>query len=433
MPVRRPAKLLRISGIALLAALPLSASPTWKEAAPLLQRHCVECHHPGGPAPFSLLRYQEAAARSRTIAREVLARRMPPWRGRAADVHYMDERVLPPQERLLLQRWAQSGAPQGSRSTDITYTAPPAPPAADLTLPMQHAWTQPAASGDAYRCFVIPTQQSNARYINRFHFLPGNARLVHHAIFFADVRRQARALDAADPLPGYECFGTPGFLPARGIGGWSPGQAQLHLPPHTAVTLPAGSDIVLQLHYQSTGREERDASSLQLWFSEEKPQNVLYDIPLSSNAIDIAAGAARYIVRDEIEVPVAVNAWSIYPHAHLLARRIRGTALLPNGQTLTLLRIEDWNFRWQDAYRFRQPLRLPAGTRLRMEITYDNSAANPQNPSRPPQRVRYGPGVKDEMAGLHLSVTAVNAKDNSELDQLLWSRFMRLRQERSPR
>jgi hypothetical protein len=162
-----------------------------------------------------------------------------------------------------------------------------------------------------------------------------------------------------------------------------------------------------------------------LYFTDEKPRRHLLDVGLSSNRIDIPPGERAYRVTDHFTMPVDVDVLGIIPHAHYIGKDMLGYAVLPDGTRRTLIHISEWNFNWQDQYFYPTPIRLPAGTRVEMEFTYDNSAANPRNPHHPPERVRYGPGSSDEMAGLHLQVVPVRESDLEELSQALWGRMMR--------
>ena len=126
-----------------------------------------------------------------------------------------------------------------------------------------------------------------------------------------------------------------------------------------------------------------------------------------------------------LDQKVDVDAIDVIPHAHYVCKDMRGTAILPGGARRTLIHIPDWNFNWQEQYRYPTPVRLPAGTRLEMVFTYDNSEANPRNPNHPPRRVVYGAATTDEMAGLHLEVVPVRASDDEELGQALWGKMMR--------
>jgi hypothetical protein len=191
------------------------------------------------------------------------------------------------------------------------------------------------------------------------------------------------------------------------------------------VTIQKGAALVLQLHFHPTGRPETDQSAVGLYFTDTPPRTRVMDIPLGSRAIDIPPGERHYRVRDHFTLPVAVRAVGIIPHAHYICREMEGVAVLPDGSRRPLIRIRDWNFNWQEQYRYSQPVPLPAGTRLEMEFTYDNSEDNPRNPNSPPRRVTWGPGTTDEMAGLHVQVIPENSEDLPELGQALWGKFMR--------
>src|SRR5262249_27529966 len=151
-----------------------------------------------------------------------------------------------------------------------------------------------------------------------------------------------------------------------------------------------------------TGKPESDRERVALYFTGEKPRRHLLDVGLSSNRIDIPPGERAYKVTDHFTIPVAVDLFGIIPHAHYLCRDMLGYAVLPDRTRRTLIHIPAWNFDWQDQYRYPQPIRLPAGTEVFMEFTYDNSEGNVRNPNHPPKRTVYGPASTDEMAGLHL-------------------------------
>jgi hypothetical protein len=184
---------------------------------------------------------------------------------------------------------------------------------------------------------------------------------------------------------------------------------------------------VLQVHYHPTGKPEEDRTRVALYFTSEAPKRRAMDIPLGSNRIDIPPGEQAYKVTDHFTLPVDVDALAITPHAHYICKSMYAYAMLPDGTRRTLIRIPDWNFNWQQEYTYAQPLRLPEDTRIEMEFVYDNSEANPRNPNHPPQRVVWGPGTNDEMAGLHIAVTPVHEEDAEELSQALWGKMMRSR------
>ena len=412
----------------ILAAFLAGGTTFSHDVAPILYRQCVSCHRSGGVAPFSLISYQDAAKRSKLIANVTARRFMPPWL--PAEPHFQHERRLSDAEIATLGRWAAEGAPQGDPG------AAPKPPQfpegwqlgkPDLEAEMHAPFDIPAEGQDLYRCFVIPDVIANAHYVRAVDMRPGDPRVVHHALLFQDLTGTARKRDTG---AGYSCFGTPGFLPARGLGGWTPGSLPYQAPTGIPELLHAHADLVLQVHYHPTGKPERDRTRVAIYFTTQKPSRQAMDIPLESHRIDIPAGAKAYTVTDHFTVPVDVEVLAVNPHAHYVCKQMYGYAVLPDGARRTLIRIPSWDFNWQQLYVYAAPIRLPAGTRVEMEFTYDNSAANPHNPNNPPKRVVYGPGSLDEMAGLHLTVVPLNPEDAEELSQSLWGKMMRSMRER---
>lgn len=409
-----------------------TALHSWKEVEPLLRAHCIECHQPGGAAPFSLVRFEDAAPRRAAIAEAVASRRMPPWKPDPGPPHFLGERRLQLAEVRTLTGWAAAGVLEGHRATAPGEQPPPllpprirklGPP--DHTVRMTAPFSVPAGGPDLYRCFVLPSGLDRDRWVRAFEFLPGEPRAVHHALIFVDRSRAARRRDAETPEPGYPCFGAPGFLPSSALGGWAPGTGAVAYPEGAAIRVGRDSDLVLQLHYAPGGEPRRDQSEVAIYFTEKPPTRRMMEVALGSRDIDIPAGMAAYRVRDQFTLPVDVVATGIIPHAHFLAKTMRGWAILPDGRRLNLLTIRDWDFNWQQQYRYREPFVLPADTRLEMEFVYDNSAANPRNPSSPPRRVTWGPDSTDEMAGLHLQITPVRGEDAEELGRALWGKMMR--------
>jgi len=414
-----------VSLFGLLAAFWAAGAPVTfsHDVAPVLYRHCAACHRPGGVAPFSLITYQDTAKRSRLIAAVTATRAMPPWL--PSEPHFQRERKLSDEEIGLLARWAAAGAPEGDPGET------PAPPRfpdgwqlgkPDLEAEMQAAFDVPAEGPDLYQCFAISIHATTDRYVGALDIRPGNPKVVHHALLFQDLTGTARKRDTG---AGYPCFGTPGFLPARGLGGWTPGALPFETLPDIPELLHAGAVLVLQVHYHPTGKPESDRTRIALYFTAEKPRRHLVDIPLGSSRIDIPPGERAYKVTDHFTLPVDVDAVGVNPHAHYVCKQMLGYAVLPNGTRRTLIRIPDWNFNWQQEYLYRTSVRLPADTRVVMEFTYDNSEANARNPNHPPKRVTFGPGSADEMAGLHIAVVPVHDQDTEELSQALWGKMMR--------
>jgi hypothetical protein len=404
-----------------------AATPTtWtRDVAPIVYRQCTACHRPGGVAPFALLTYAEVSKRAALIAKVTATRYMPPWL--PSEPHFQDERRLSAAEIATIGRWAASGAPEGNPADA------PAPPRfadgwqlgkPDLEVEMRASFDVPAEGPDLYQCFAVPSGSAKERWVRALDIRPGNPKSVHHVLLFQDTTGTARKRDTGS---GYPCFGTPGFLPARGLGGWTPGAIPSEAPKGIPALLHARADLVLQVHYHPTGKPETDRTRVALYFTDQPPVRRLMDIPLGSTRIDIPAGEPSYRVTDRFTTPVDIEVLAVTPHAHYLCKEMLGVAILPNGQRRTLLHIPEWNFNWQQQYTFPTPVRLPAGTRVEMLYVYDNSEANPRNPYSPPRRVGWGPGTTDEMAGLHLAVAPAQEEDAEELSQALWGKMIRER------
>jgi hypothetical protein len=415
--------------IAWLAAFlaPLSPPTFSLNVAPILYANCAACHRPGGVAPFSLLTYQDAAKRAQLVASVTAKQYMPPWLpdASASQPQFQHARKLTADEISTLARWAEAGAPPGDLSQ-----APPIPRFVDgwqLGKPDLEAETRapfavPADGPDVYQCFDVPAPTASSHYLRAIDIRPGNPKVVHHAILFQDASGTARKRDTGS---GYPCFGTPGFLPARGLGGWTPGAVPFQTPADIPELLAGGADLVLQIHYHPDGKPETDRTRVGLYFTNRKPARKAFDIPLGSNVIDIQPGDRTYKVRDHFAIPVDVDVIAIDPHAHYVCKEMYAYAVLPDGSRRTLIHIPDWNFDWQQQYDYATPIRLPAETVVEMEFTYDNSEANPRNPNHPPKRITWGPGSKDEMAGLHIAVAPVHETDAQELSDALWGKMMR--------
>jgi len=401
-----------------LILIALLAANFSRDVAPILNKHCVTCHRAGEVGPFPLETYDDAAPRAKLIAKVTASRYMPPWKPTHGYGRFKGERRLTQAEIATLDRWAAEGAPNGRARGTVTSTVAREVVRPDLSIMLREPYQLAGDGPDTYRCFVIPFDSREERWVRSVAFVPSNRKIVHHALFFTTTRRD---------LPGdYPCFGTPGFLPSSSLGGWSPGNAPLEMPEGTAMRLPKDSRVVMQLHFHPTGKPEQEQSTLHLNFAASPPVRHIVDVGLVSRTIDIPPGDASYKVRDHFTIPVNVHAVGIIPHAHYVAREVKGWATLPGGRRVWLLWIRDWDFNWQDRYWYREPLALPEGTRVEMEFTYDNSAANVRNPNLPPQRVTWGPGTTDEMAGLHIQVIPDREEDLPELGRALWGKVMRM-------
>jgi tetratricopeptide (TPR) repeat protein len=394
---------------------------------------------PGDPicvagAPFSVLDYGAVRRYARAISSAVQRRAMPPWLPEPGHGEFAGERRLRDDQIALIAKWVESGAPEGNPAD-----APKPPtfsggwqlgtPDLVLTLPEPYV-LQPfdsapfdsaqgkqggpqAGTRDVFRNFVIPVPITTTRYVRAVEFRADRPQVLHHADVAIDLGRLSRALDRAEPGPG---FATMDGAQVYNVYGWSPGKVPVMEPSDNAWTLDPGADVILLLHMIAGAHSETVQPAIGLFLSDTPPTRTPISVKLEAHGIAIPAGEANYVVEDSYVLPVDVEAVSIYPHAHYLGKEMRGTATLPDGSRKDLLWIRQWDFRWQDRYRYRSPVFLPQGTRLSMRFTYDNSAANSNNRNKPPQPVRSGPRSTDEMGQLWIEVVPRRAEDATLLN-----------------
>ena len=401
-----------------------------RDIAPILFDNCASCHRPidgapkpvakaGSPddpicvagAPFSVLDYDSVRRHARAIASAVQRRAMPPWLPEPGHGAFAGERRLSDDQIALIAKWVESGAPEGNPA-DVpkvpTFPGGWQLGTPDLVLKLPEPYLLQPGSRDVFRNFVIPVPIDAPSYVRAVEFHADRPQVLHHADLAIDVGRVSRALDRAEPGPGFAAMDNG---QVQNVYGWSPGKVPVMEAADNAWTLNPGSDFVLLLHMIAGAQRETVQPTIGLFFSATRPTRTPISVKLEAQGIAIPAGEANYVVEDSYVLPVDVDAVSIYPHAHYLAKEMRGTATLPDGSQQDLLWIRQWDFRWQDRYRYRSPVFLPRGTRLSMRFTYDNSAANPHNRNHPPQPVRSGPRSTDEMGHLWIEVVPRRAED----------------------
>ena len=411
-------------------AVPAAAqsTPTFsKDVAPILYKNCSNCHRAGEIGPMPLLTFKDARPYARAIATRVQNGTMPPWHADdPTHERFLNDRSLSEADKDVLVRWATHGAPEGN-PRDL-----PAPPQfadgwrmgkPDAIFTMQEDYPIPASGTLDYKFFEIPTNLTEDRWLQAFEVRPGDRAVVHHVIVYvrpgdsgsAEARPAARA-DGARPTPPF-AFGEGMRRPAdapkpdrapvendraakRNPGAWLAGYAPGHslrvYAPGTAIKIPKGAVMTVQMHYTTNGKPTTDRTSLGVKFASEPPKTELVVIPLQNANFVLKAGTSDTRVDAEMTVNTDATLWSALPHTHVRGKRWQVEAVYPDGRTEMILNVPKYDFNWQTDYVFKSPLVLPKGTKLKTSAWYDNSVANKSNPDAT-KDVYWGDQTWEEM------------------------------------
>lgn len=401
--------------------------------ASIIHSKCTACHRPGQSAPFPLIDYDDVRRRAKQIASVVRTRYMPPWLPAAGHASYRDDRSLSTEQIALIERWVDAGAPEGDKTK--TPQPPEFPPGwqlgtPDLVVRPTDTYMLRAAGDDDFRNLLIPIPIDRPRYVRAVEFRFQTPRAVHHAIAQVDRSGSCRRLAAQEDGPGFGGMTMGQSRPPGGhFLGWTPGRAPHEAAGETMFTLRPGDEFVIQLHLVPIGKAAPLRPMIGFYFSDEPPKSSAYALVMRNDRIDIPAGEKNYVLEDHFVLPEKARAVSVYPHAHFLGKALHAFAELPSGKKEWLVRIDDWDFNWQDAYTFAQPIDLPKGTVIRFHYTFDNSEGNIRNPNSPPIRVVSGNRSVDEMATLTLQLELENRDKRRLVEIASWRREI----ERAPK
>ncbi len=341
---------------------PITTSVTFnKEIIRILQRSCLACHAPGkikGDIP--LTSFEEARPWAKAIKEEVLEKRMPPFQAMKGYGEFHNAYLLPQRDIELLVSWIEGGAPRGEVK-DLPKDIVPAPlwsfGKPQLNLQPEQMIKIPAGEGEHVACIQLPTNLKQAQWANALEFMPTNAAAVLSAEIF--LAKQG----------GTNCAS------GEKIGEWVPGQEAIQFPENAGLLLPAQSVLTMKIRYQRGAQEAQDHSNLGIYFAFE-------DVSLQANRVVIKplptlipAGATRrvkatYFVREQAE------AVAIRPLLFPFATSVEATAVRPDGSVEVLVVAQSYRYNWQPSYFFKQPLKLPAGTRVEVTAYLDNSENN---------------------------------------------------------
>jgi hypothetical protein len=378
-----------------------SRSVTYHEdVVPVLQKHCQACHRPGEAAPFSMLTYRDTRPWAAAMKRAAVSRQMPPWHADPAVGHFKNDRRLTQAEIDTIAHWADSGAPEGDP------TKAPTPLAfldgwnigqPDKILEMPQAFSVPASGTIDYQWVVMPTGLEKDTWIEGVEVRPGDRSVVHHVIAFYRRPGSKWLVDAKPGIPTPKGSGdSEAGMSDGAIGGYVPGLPAGRLAPGRAIFLPAGADIVLQVHYNATGKATTDRTKVGLVFARQDAVERSFQIGLVNPTFVIPPGDPNYRVDADMTVDSDVRVIGFTPHMHLRGKSFEFRATLPDGTSELLLRVPKYDFNWQLTYDLAEERVFPKGTKFEATATFDNSENNRFNPD-PKASVRFGDQTWDEM------------------------------------
>lgn len=387
-----------------------------RDVLPILQEHCQSCHRPGQIAPFSFTTYHQALRWAADIKDYTASRKMPPWKP-VAGLPMQGHRLLPRKDITTLAQWVDGGMPEGdSRQApkkrewkEGWQLGKP-----DLVLEVPEDFEIGPSGEPLWRNYVIPSGLEEGKFISAIDILPGNPRVIHHALILVDEKNNARGFLP----PGKSSFnaGLPlvlGFFPYAGAFGWTPGQVPRHMPPGTGMWLPGGRDLLVQIGYQRTGLPESDEGKhrtrIGLYFA-TKVKRHFRGLLLMPKFFEVPANKSNWEVKGTACITADCQLHSILPHMHLLGKDLKVTMTPPGDKPRTLLFIKEWDYSWQETYFLEKPLAIKAGTQFDIIAHYDNSSGNPNNPNRPPRAMKIGWTSTYEMCTAVLGVTAPRDK-----------------------
>jgi hypothetical protein len=391
-------------------------SPTFAEdIAPIIFENCSTCHRPGQAGPFSLLTYDDVRRKAQTIAEVTDARYMPPWPADPDYRHFIGERVLSNVEIGSIRDWVKAGAPEGDPAR-----LPPVPgyPEGsllgnpDLVVRMREPLFLPGDNRERFMVIKLPYEIPQDTPIRAVEFVPGNRRRIHHMnghivqydnrkkdhFEGPDVTDRETAGTLEESYAAISLLNDDGSYPflLRSVSNYLPGGLSAVIYPHGIggwILKNKGAFLMRDVHYGPSAVDEEDQSYFNVFFMDEPPTRPTIETQLGTLGISeivppliIPAGEVKTFTTSTV-VQTDISLLTVTPHMHLLGKSFEAFAETPGGEKIPLIRIPNWDFRWQLSYTFPTIVRIPRGTKITAVGVFDNTENNPSNPFSPPKDV----------------------------------------------
>jgi hypothetical protein len=417
------------------------------DIAKIIYAHCTPCHRPGSAGTFNLLTYEDVKSKARSIELVTRSRFMPPFPADPSYVHFRDEKVLTAEEINDIQEWVSEGAPMGQEEK-----IPPAPEfpgvstfgKPDLVVHMKKSLFIEGNNKDHFMMMKIPVELQRDTFIRAIEIIPGNKKLVHHInahwIQYDNGARQildrgesfinTEMMNKAEAYQKLGLQNDDGSYPllTPSVTNYLPGVETSFYPEGIGGFRTKKKAILLldNIHYGPSPVDTTDSTTFNIFFGARPPVRTVSEFILGTSGISkvepplvIAPGKVQTFTTKYI-IPEDISILTVNPHMHLLGKSFLAYAIKPGGDTIPLISIPQWDFRWQYFYTYKKILRLVAGTVIHVEGTYDNTENNPLNPFSPPQVVSEKEGsmrTTDEMFQFIVSYMPYRTGDeNTELE-----------------
>ena len=381
----------------------------YADVQPILYKHCIGCHRPNEIGPFSLLTFDDANKRGSMLAQVTSARYMPPFHADTTFQRYQNERQLSDADIATIADWVATGKRKGRPKNGTEWKTMLADnavfPQPDFVLKMPDTLYIAANTQDQYRLIVWPLNNDTAIYIRGIELIPTATKQAHHCRIMLDTTHLYRNqhLLAIDSIPDNAQIQTD--LADAFFKGWAPGNTATYYPEGAAKRIPPHTDLILNMHYSATATAATDQPEVRLYVSSAPPKKEVKTLVLDERNISnlpfiVPADQVTTFVMRSQPTPFPLIMLTVQPHAHALLRSVRAYIITPAGNLVPLLKINKWDFKWQQTYAFRTPLTLPKGSVIYAEFTYDNTSKNYANPYFPPRTAQFGWRTYDEMCNL---------------------------------
>jgi hypothetical protein len=324
-----------------------------KEIARIFQRKCFQCHTDGNIS-MSLTTYKDARPWAVAIKEEILERRMPPWSAVNGYGHFANDMSLTAREVSLILAWADGGAPSGVLLADESKEPVFVPPLTgweqgtpDTVVEVAKNQKVAAGSPDRTARFEVASGLTQSKWLRALQLNPGDRRGIRYAAIYE-------------------------MASGRWLGTWTPSNPVNSLPAGVGIQLPAKARLAVEIGYRGTEEPVSGAAELGLYFSEKRPSQAAMPLEISAPPISVAPGKTREKIRTETVLKTATTASALWPRLGAGAKSIEVTAIKPDGEVEPLLWLKNYRPDWPSSYVFREPVTLPAGTRVIVTAYYDN-------------------------------------------------------------